>query len=1648
MAQRTNATVSVLIVIFFLCLADHWCVAQQTTTPPDRLVFSYTEGDQELFLSSHSPSGCYQDLNSYPHWCLGNLSRCDQGISVIAQIHLNSAVPPGHPAEVLLTSGGHNPNGDGFFISRALSDQYTVGVAKGDNTWSSTLRLVSGPLLVSLGLTWEESSGLKVYVDGLHMKTVASPTKRVSNPDYDGSSSSLAVGVSELGYPLTQACSYSVRQLEVTNKVLGLEGFRTGYNISEEMYLGCVENSTDLTADFYVDVRPNKDISPSTQCRLDCNGIGKTYALMRGAVLCACRDHIEASAVSTSACHAKWDVFYVSSVTQTHSYALALDSKSQSSNSYTKPGEDFLFFASLGLSNVEVIYRFDFDDGVTVITTSPPVSHSWLLDGGHSVNVTAKLGLVVISGEVQVMVEDVDEGQPPSVVGLTVGHDAKQALMARASLRTFEERKVQCTLYYGDDDVSDSFSIDVFGGVVDKYHNYSACGQYKVQASCSNAYGNTNASSVFYAKELVPKYTILSSGDNFSIATFGNDGFFNTLAVKLGDTDIAFNKDGKSSVSIETSRLVDGIDNVVTVLSNSVTLDRHVLSVRQPVRRPQILAEKTSDAWELTAIFTMQLDVSDHIWLSIDYGTAEPLKELYIPAVQREMRLVDSAIYSALGDYRVRVRLQNEISSAENTLDISVEVPITSLSAKTQNITSLQDEASFTFDVNMGGFPPQKVLFTIDYDDGNSTQVFYRNPDQNGFIPLNLRYQYKNWGIYWVKVTAANNISHVTENVLIHVGDNITFIDILTETERIAVGGTIEFLINCPTGSDVEYLVSFGDGTNLTVGELTGPEDSKHSNATVITESYIRVTHVFSTAGSYNAKVTVKNRFGSLSADLCPTLSVIDAVSVTSCPQPEVSFENMATSLGSPLVRKRSVDTLITVLAKFDCSQNVSSTKELTYSWKGVRLDIADGLNSTGNASLSDYVERTIGNYCAFKASVNTLTVKALDLPFGLYRLTVTVSPSDNDLVFTTLHLYIRIIQSEPVAVMGGEEFRTIMRYATAIFDISGSFDPDLEENVRLDLSYHLVFMPETALKKSKELSMQELLGQSDLLAERTLFPSTTSNRFAMYQQGSCFNDTDSPLTDLQAYNGKIKFHADSFSSEHYSFGVLLWVERNGLASSASQIAEVRSTNVSLDDLGSLLDLAMNADPDTAIRLCGGAASAILNQEASSADAQEELAKSTEAVVKTLGSVASRIDSPNQAATCASAIKTMTSNKDIVSEDSRSSAAGAFVNLANGTSQMTDATIDDASSFAGEALGGLGNIFPTAPEKSTAPKRRSSTPEESSTTTELLGLMASRMANDTDEFGYTTPFTTRATASTATTPTTTTTTTTTAPTTARTTTPTTTPYPTTTTQTVITTPTSTIIHTTVGTTLAPEVKATFVDNGDNFTISGITVATLRLNASDFSRTTYQPITTTTTAATTTTTEAQTTTPVTIPIHPMMFLPRHDPRTSWEIAEAILNNLPEKKTYDELLNYIFDDCLLFRKVMKTAEVQTNCPCISAGLFDKATYVTLTVTREHGRLGLYCPPQSKRSDVTFTACGEEFAKPLAGDSRDSNHAIHGGQRGRVVSASDSRSGGRGFDSRPCHIAVTLGKQFTLTFSTPPICKMGTQLQAILEFVIMRL
>jgi hypothetical protein len=79
----------------------------------------------------------------------------------------------------------------------------------------------------------------------------------------------------------------------------------------------------------------------------------------------------------------------------------------------------------------------------------------------------------------------------------------------------------------------------------------------------------------------------------------------------------------------------------------------------------------------------------------------------------------------------------------------------------------------------------------------------------------------------------------------------------------------------------------------------------------------------------------------------------------------------------------------------------------------------------------------------------------------------------------------------------------------------------------------------------------------------------------------------------------QVSFPANHYLTEYFSYTLYLFVEREGLVNRTSQIVEVRTSNVTLEDLASLLDLALNADPDTAIRLIGGAAEAILSADVS-----------------------------------------------------------------------------------------------------------------------------------------------------------------------------------------------------------------------------------------------------------------------------------------------------------------------------------------------------------------------------------------------------------------------------------------------------------------
>ena len=519
------------------------------------------------------------------------------------------------------------------------------------------------------------------------------------------------------------------------------------------------------------------------------------------------------------------------------------------------------------------------------------------------------------------------------------------------------------------------------------------------------------------------KHHYLADGEDFLLSVHGDTKFFNRdLKVTVNNREVKFGRTAKSEITVKAGRFTVGAENVLTLTSSGVTIDRHVLHVRRRVRKPKIEVNRLHGSRPLNVKIQITVQPADHMWLTFDSGVG-PLKQEYLPLVTSPETFPDHAHFSDLGDYVMTVRVENEVSSESVTAHVSVEVPLRDFHLSTQNVTSLTEDAVFELDVNRGLNPPQKVVFSIDYGDGDVQEIFHRNEQRDRFETFTLRHRYQNWGIYRVHIRASNNISSLHQDAVIQVGENLTSIDILTERERVDVLGTLQFAINCPTGSDVTYLVDFGDGTNFTVNELTGPSPSNHTVVEEVTEVSLLLDHTYVTEGQYDVTVSAENAFGVMTTSLCPRISVASLVD-SWCDPPDVQILHDDEPVAGTLERMRSEVTTLTVDATNNCEGN---TTTLTYSWKAYRV-------------VDTEVEEfsSIFLYCDFKKVENELVIQPRDLEFGFYRIYVTVSPEDQDLTLTSEYVDLEIVQSPPVSVIQGKKEEDVMLYSNAIFNISG----------------------------------------------------------------------------------------------------------------------------------------------------------------------------------------------------------------------------------------------------------------------------------------------------------------------------------------------------------------------------------------------------------------------------------------------------------------------------------------------------------------------------------------------------------------------------------------------------------------------------------
>lgn len=172
--------------------------------------------------------GSNANLGIYPHWCLGNINKCSDGITVSFFIKPKKADETS-PEAVIITSGGHSFFSEGFYLLQKNGDQYEFGISKQDKVWRQKFRLLPN-LWTNIFASWNDSAGLKLYVDGYLMKR-DDPEKREYEDDSFDPFSEIVIGLDQEGLPINSTNLFDIDNLVIFNSIKSPQEYSIGNHL-------------------------------------------------------------------------------------------------------------------------------------------------------------------------------------------------------------------------------------------------------------------------------------------------------------------------------------------------------------------------------------------------------------------------------------------------------------------------------------------------------------------------------------------------------------------------------------------------------------------------------------------------------------------------------------------------------------------------------------------------------------------------------------------------------------------------------------------------------------------------------------------------------------------------------------------------------------------------------------------------------------------------------------------------------------------------------------------------------------------------------------------------------------------------------------------------------------------------------------------------------------------------------------------------------------------------------------------------------------------------------------------------------------------------------------------------------------------------
>jgi PKD repeat protein len=290
--------------------------------------------------------------------------------------------------------------------------------------------------------------------------------------------------------------------------------------------------------------------------------------------------------------------------------------------------------------------------------------------------------------------------------------------------------------------------------------------------------------------------------------------------------------------------------------------------------------------------------------------------------------------WTMAGTYAISVTGTNRCGQAQDSLSVTVEEPIATLSATNDSPTALGDPTTLTATITAG----TNVSYTWDLGDGARGHVLVLPANSPAAEPnaAVVTHTYPAVGAYTALVTASNSVSLLTATTTVMVEEPITGLTALNDSPTV-LGNPTTLTATVTAGSNVSFTWDLGIG-------MFG--------------SGAVVTHTYPDEGTYTALVTASNSVSLLTATTMVTITDVPIEGLT-------ATNDSPTILGDPT----------TLTATISAGSSVTFTWDLGDGARGHILVLpANSPSAEPNAAVITHTYPAVGTYTAAVTATNSVS--------------------------------------------------------------------------------------------------------------------------------------------------------------------------------------------------------------------------------------------------------------------------------------------------------------------------------------------------------------------------------------------------------------------------------------------------------------------------------------------------------------------------------------------------------------------------------------------------------------------------------------------------------------------------------------------------